>query len=264
MITFIVALIVLVIIAGFFTIIIVDNLKKEKILIANGFNDKEVLKQHGPQGAKKRKALRITGSVVSYIVLVALLGLLAFSAYSGATYGKRSPLGAPQLVAIASGSMSKINSSNPFSDDISSLTDGRRSFQFDAQSLLVIQPVPEQETDLRVFDVVAYLHPTLKVVVIHRIIEIQSDTVTGQIGYMLQGDANPVHDIKPIVYENIVGVYKGQHVSHIGAFVLFMQAPIGIIAAVTCVYLVVIIDIMRTKENKYELERYKVIETIQN
>ena len=283
MITYLVAAFVLLIMAGFFSILLMDNLAKEKILIANGFKDDEVKKTCNPHEIRKRKPLKITGEVLSWTILAVLVVVLAFSVVQRIAYGKRSLFNMPTIASVGSGSMEEINTDNlrmrEFLENPDTKDDIRLTYQFPHNGLVVIHPVTYVEDaanpgtmilDISPMDVVAYLHATADVVVIHRVTRVlaagekenpesTTEPEDQPRRFITQGDNNTRADIPRVTEDRIMGVYKGENVPLLGGFILFMQAPIGIIASVTCIYLVITADLLRNKYNKYLQARWDAL-----
>lgn len=119
--------------------------------------------------------------------------------------------------------------------------------------------------ELEVGDVIAFMEG--KVVVTHRIIEIQRDE-NGVLLFTTKGDANNAQDQRPVTESNLVGIYKAR-IPKVGDFALFLQTPMGMVLFIGLPLLAFIIyDIIRrqqyarkeskkTAELEAELERLR-------
>jgi signal peptidase len=119
--------------------------------------------------------------------------------------------------------------------------------------------------ELEVGDVIAFMEG--KVVVTHRIIDIQRDE-NGALLFTTKGDANNAQDQRPVTGSNLVGIYKAR-IPKVGDFALFLQTPMGMVLFIGLPLLAFIIyDIIRrqqyarkeskkTAELEAELERLR-------
>ena len=118
---------------------------------------------------------------------------------------------------------------------------------------------------LRVGDVIAFMEG--KIVVTHRIIDIQTDA-DGNLLFYTKGDANNAADQNPVTVENLVGLYQTR-IPKLGDFAIFLQTPLGMVIFIGVPLLAFIIyDIIRrqqyanrenqrTAEMEAELERLR-------
>lgn len=119
--------------------------------------------------------------------------------------------------------------------------------------------------ELEVGDVIAFMEG--KVVVTHRIIDIQRDE-NGALLFTTKSDANNAQDQRPVTESNLVGIYKAR-IPKVGDFALFLQTPMGMVLFIGLPLLAFIIyDIIRrqqyvrkeskkTAELEAELERLR-------
>lgn len=119
--------------------------------------------------------------------------------------------------------------------------------------------------ELETGDVIAFMEG--KVVVTHRIIDIQRDE-NGALLFTTKGDANNAQDQRPVTEGNLVGIYKAR-IPKVGDFALFLQTPMGMVLFIGLPLLAFIIyDIIRrqqyarkeskkTAELEAELERLR-------
>jgi len=121
--------------------------------------------------------------------------------------------------------------------------------------------------ELEVGDIIAFMQG--KTVITHRILEIQTDA-NGKLLYYTKGDANNAPDQKPVMEDDLVGIYKGR-IPKVGDFALFMQTPLGMVIFIGVPLAAFIIyDIIRrqrysameskkTAELEAELERLRAM-----
>ena len=122
-----------------------------------------------------------------------------------------------------------------------------------------------EPAQLKEGDVIAFMEG--KVVVTHRIIDIQT-TEDGELLFYTKGDANNAADRKPVLEEELVGIYQSR-IPKVGNFALFLQTPLGMVLFIVVPLMAFIIyDILRrqyyarqeskhTAELEAELERLR-------
>lgn len=109
--------------------------------------------------------------------------------------------------------------------------------------IFVGKAVPEE---LKVGDVISFKQG--KIIVTHRIIEIQRDGV-GALQFMTKGDANPSADTKPVHQDDLVGIYRSR-IPKVGDFAMFLQTPLGMAVFIGLPMLAFIIyDIIRRQRD---------------
>lgn len=121
--------------------------------------------------------------------------------------------------------------------------------------------------ELKAGDVIAFMEGD--VVVTHRILEIRTGE-DGKLEFTTKGDANNAPDLRPVLEDHLVGIYKFR-IPKIGDFALFLQTPLGMILFIGIPLLAFIIyDIIRrrhyaskedkrTAELEAELERLRAL-----
>ena len=85
-------------------------------------------------------------------------------------------------------------------------------------------------------DVISFFDPdgNGSTIVTHRIIEVITDTKTGELSFRTKGDNNNIEDRLSVPDENIVGIWSEIRFWQLGSVLLFTQSPIGIIL---CIFL---------------------------
>lgn len=121
-----------------------------------------------------------------------------------------------------------------------------------------------EASELEVGDVIAFMEG--KVVVTHRIIEIQTDD-DNKLQFITKGDANNATDQRPVSEDNLVGIYMSR-IPKLGDFALFLQTPLGMVIFIGIpVFAFIIYDIIRrqqymNRENKKTAEMEAELERL--
>jgi signal peptidase I len=192
-------------------------------VIRNGGDDESILKDNEKENEKQEDVVRYKAGkalewVLSCLLFVAFACVFVFSAYvniRGDVYFEDMPT----VKVVYSDSMSKKH------EDSEYLFENNLNDQFNAMDLIFVYKAPNPE-DLEVYDVIVYQYKDTYVV--HRIIEIQepNERHPDEYWFKTQGDAVGAPD--SIVKESqVLAIYRGEKMSYMGSFVLFMQAPIG-------------------------------------
>ena len=121
-----------------------------------------------------------------------------------------------------------------------------------------------EASELEVGDVIAFMEG--KIVVTHRIIDIQKDENNKYV-FRTKGDANNAEDQRPVTEDNLVGIYKTR-IPKLGDFALFLQTPLGMVIFIGIpVFAFIIYDIIRrqqymNRENKKTAEMEAELERL--
>ena len=121
-----------------------------------------------------------------------------------------------------------------------------------------------EASELEVGDVIAFMEG--KIVVTHRIIDIQKDENNKYV-FRTKGDANNAEDQRPVTEDNLVGIYKAR-IPKLGDFALFLQTPLGMVIFIGIpVFAFIIYDIIRrqqymNRENKKTAEMEAELERL--
>lgn len=195
---------------------------------------------------RKKKAWSIVGKVFSWVLLISVVGGFGFSLYARVS-GNTMPYGDTGIIVIASGSMEKKNSANQY------LVDNDLNNQISTYDIIQIKKYGD-ESQVKLYDVVAYKNES-KVTIVHRIISVSQDPLTGKSRYITRGDANSVSDDGSqyagyLSFDDIVGYYTGSKVAFLGSFVIFLQSNAGIITIVALIYCLFMFSHYRGKYDK--------------
>lgn len=146
------------------------------------------------------------------IVLVLVFGLMAKSTGNILYFGNQGYL------AIGSNSMATHNPNNPYAPDLPN-GDG-----FERGDLLVMER-PVSDTQIQRFDIIAYVNPSTRQTIVHRVVDIVQNSQNGPVTYLTQGDANPIMDPYAPKADDVVGIYSGKKASGWGYPTLFLASP---------------------------------------
>ena len=192
--------------------------------VESGEEDAELIYEEAMGKREKtlpQKLLHYGGKTLSYLVLVVLVGVFAWS-LAARFMGTEMSLGGNIPLVIVSGSMSYKNEDNQY------LYDNDLDNQFQTYDIIVVNQTASPD-DIELYDVIAF-YSSEGTVVVHRVVEIV-DTSEGPM-YVTRGDANDASDDNALYgdylpYQQIVGEYHGVRVPAAGAFVLFLQSGAG-------------------------------------
>lgn len=203
----------------------------------NGEYDLELLndfkKNTNPKVKKKKRAFRIVQRVLSISLIVVVSALLVFGVCDKLGFLKS---GSKSIIVVASGSMSKKHPDNDY------LFENHLDDQFPTFSIIVIEKVDPD--DLRQFDTIVYKdnHNTN---IIHRIRRIEISDSGRQ--FITRGDANNENDTFIPKDKDVQGRYTGVYVPVLGAFVLFVQSPLGMATMVALIIGLILVDNTRNR-----------------
>ena len=226
--------------------------KGAKNNIDDGEYDLELLKsfkeESKPEAKKKTKTLKIVKrifSTIGIIVVAACLGLAIADKCGWLKLGNKS------VIVVASGSMSEKHPSNDY------LIENNLNNQFPTYALIVIEDV--DPTTLKQYDVIVYKNPQGSNI-IHRIIRIEkTETYTR---FVTRGDSNNMEDSYKATPEDVVGKYTGKYIPFIGAIILFVQSPLGIVTIIALIACMIILDITLNKTYQLRQSRLEKILTM--
>ena len=189
--------------------------------------------------SSKKKATRILSKVLSYSLLLIIVGFFGVSLVSRFS-NDQILVGDSTLIVIASGSMSKRNEANTYLDTYN------LNNQFDTYDIIGITRYNNQ-SEVNLYDVVAFKGED-NITYIHRIIDIKEDGT-----YITRGDSNAIDDNVGGLYKNslkyssIIGKYNETRIRSIGVFIVFLQSNSGIITIISIIYCMLMFDHFRSK-----------------
>lgn len=202
--------------------------------IENGEDDlyllDNVIEETKLEKSKRRKAMRIVGKVISYLILGVVAAFFIYSLVNRFTSGV-TMIGDKAMVVIGSGSMSQQNEANTY------LKTNNLNNQFNTYDIIQIQKYKDVD-QVKLYDVVAYRNDE-NIVIVHRVIEIKE--TDGTKTFITQGDSNNASDVgsqykESLSYDRIVGYYTNFRIQGVGAFIVFLQSNSGIITIFCVLY----------------------------
>lgn len=196
-----------------------------------------------------RKLWRKAKQILFYVAMAILIPFLVFSVFAKLSTGVLM-IGGRGVIAVASGSMSEINSANPNVNQIAGFDN-----QFDTYDIIVLEEIGSP-AQIKKYDVIAYRNDE-GMNIIHRIVDFEYSG--GVCHYVTCGDANNQNDKYKPVYEDIIGKYTEDRVPLIGIFVLFLQSYSGIITVAAVIYCLVMIEFINDKIFRAQKQRYLVL-----
>lgn len=236
------ALVVILLCVGF-TFLFLRYRKEALQEVASEQNDiayiDAALEERSSKGRKKKKVSHIVEKVLFWVFLAIFIPLTAYALVARIS-GHVPVIGNETALVVASGSMSQKNQENTYLYD-ETIAEPQRDYQFQTYDIIFLKK-PSSSDEVQRYDVVAYQNRELNVTVIHRIIAIREDGT-----YLMRGDANNASDEYHPSYSDVVGVYHGKRVRYVGAFLLFLQSPQGIITILGILYLLGFIDAQNQK-----------------
>ena len=244
----ILCLIVFVGLTALFTVLIVALIKNALRIINAGLDDEKIKQEYIlEQGKKKNHFVDAINNACIILMCVILACALVFSLYSRFT--ENSKVGAiPTVKVVETGSMETKHKNNTY------LVEHNLDDQISTFDLVVLHQLPAEE-DLQLYDIVVY--ETKGYFVIHRIVGIEEPNAKhpNERWYVLRGDANERADEFPVTYSQMCSIYRGERLPFVGAFVMFMQSPAGMLCFLLVIFAAIALPIVEKKMNNAINER---------
>ena len=229
--------------ATIFTILYRNFTDSEIVEVKAGKRDIELIDDfiYGSKSStvKRRKVFSVIKTVIFYVVLVALTPTLVFSLFNKIT-GEFTMIGGKGLMVVASGSMSEKHKDNTY------LITNNLNDQFNTYDIIVLDKV-DSSSELKKYDVIAYVNND-GVNIIHRIIDIEVGF--SGIRYITRGDANNATDSYRPSFDDVIGIYRGQHIPVVGIFVMFLQSYSGIVTVAALLYCLIMLRTYNTRATR--------------
>ena len=253
--TFLICLVMFLLLAGTFTLFLVNFYKSSKKLINLGGEDNNILKdaEKKQKETKKQKTFKkVLDAIVSGLIVTASVGVFVFSLVV-TPKNITDPVTTQTAQVVKSSSMSYRNTNNQY------LFDNNLTNQFDTFDLVMVNKLPAEQ-DLKLWDIVVY--ESNGKLVIHRIVEIEEpNEYHPTLRYFrTQGDAIDTHDKFPVLYEQMRGIYTGQKIPFVGSFILFLQSYAGILCICLVVASTIVTPILENGLDKEKEKRYALID----
>lgn len=258
----IIALVVTAIGVGSFLIVfsvLFANFRKFSINeIKSGKRDIELIQDYfhnnKPKVIARKKATKILRNVLFVLFLLLIFASICFTLVSRFT--DKLPVGTKTLMVVATDSMSQKHADNTYLNNYDN--------QFQQYSIIVLEKV--DPNDLQKYDVIAFKTPT--VTLIHRIIGVEKTNVGTR--YVTCGDKysyeTQTDQFKP-TQADVIGRYTGVQIPFVGALILFLQAPAGIVTMVALLLCLIMFDSNSgqiSKEQKLRTDFLLTILDVQN
>jgi hypothetical protein len=198
-------------------------------LIRGGLEDASILKEYEKnlKHKKRTKYLKLADVIFSGFICLVFVAMLAGALIIRGT--EDTCCGAiPTYRVVLTGSMAEKNEKNHY------LQKNNLNNQIQAFDLIRTEQLPG-EMELKLYDIVVY--EVDNILLVHRIVGIEepNEDHPDCRYFLLQGDAVEAPDRFPVLYGQMRGIYRGDHIPFIGSFILFMQSPAGWL----CVLLIV-------------------------
>lgn len=248
---FILCLLVFLLLGGVCSTMLAMIVKSSLRLIRIGSEDEKIKAEAKKAQAKKCKVKGLDYAL-SLILCVVICAIFAFSLYVNLHKDSFSDK-VPTFQVVQSGSMSKKHEDNSYLEKYN-LND-----QFQTFDIILTYKAPE-EREIKLYDIVVYeVEDTL---IVHRVIGIEEPNVNhpNERWFLCQGDANNRSDRFPVTYDQIKGIYRGEHIPFVGSFVLFFQSPAGWLCILFVAAFTVITPILERKFKKVKEQRLAEIE----
>ena len=204
-----------------FTVLFANFRKFSINEIKSGKRDIELIQEYfhskNPKVIARRKANKVIRDILFVLFLVLVLFSISFTLV--ARFTDKLPVGTKTLMVVATDSMSVKHADNDYLEGYDN--------QFQQYSIIVLEKVDPD--DLQYYDVIAF-NATEETILIHRIVGIEKTTTSTR--YVTCGDKYS-HETKTDPYKpsqkDVIGRYTGVEIPFLGAIVLFLQAPAGLI-----------------------------------
>ena len=251
---FILCLIVFLSLTALFSFLICWIIKLTERLVRSGAEDANITNEYlQMQARKQRKWPIIIDRIVSVVLCCVLFAFWGFSLYVNLS-GSNTSDTIPTLSVVKSGSMSYKHTKNTY------LTENKLDDQFDTFDIVLTYKLPPVEK-LELYDVVLY--EVQGTPLIHRIVGIEPpDEEHGEYYFLLLGDALESPDRFPVYYDQMRGIYRGEHIPFVGSFVAFMQSVAGYLCILLTLFGVIAVPLVEKRVNAVKIERLKQIGVI--
>ncbi len=249
---FLLCLTVLIVLVGFFTVLITIIARQQLRLIRNGHEDVRIKKDAIKTIAKSGEFWwNIIDKIVSTFLCVILILILVISLVLGAKGDNRVVKGVPSFKVVSSTSMAVKYEKNQY------LFENNLNDQLQLLDLIVLHELPKED-DIKLYDVIVY-ETSEGALVIHRIIGIEepNEKHPNERWFQLKGDASENPDRFPVRYSQMRGIYLGERIPTVGSFVFFMKSPAGTICFMVVLLALLITPILGKKFEKEEDLRIK-------
>lgn len=194
------------------------------------------LAQYRDKRKRHDKNMNIASNVITVIFYFLIIACLGVGIYCRVN-NENLFIGSNSYLVIESGSMSKKNSSNTYLFDEELKKEYDFDNQFDTFHMIQLEKI-KSDQDIKLYDVIAYRGED-KEIIVHRVIDIETDEETGVLHFKFRGDANNSsseyeyhgHDSTGLglTMDDLIGRYTGWKNYGLGIFISYIRSDIGII-----------------------------------
>ncbi len=227
---FLLCLIVFVLLTALSTACITIITRLSLRLIRSGLDDERIVKEHQKRQKQKNKIKYIKVADIALTTVICLLFLTMFVGSLMIQCTEKTACGfLPSYRVVRTGSMAEIHEKNTY------LLENGMTDQIQVFDLIRTEQLPD-EMELELYDIVVYEVDGMQIV--HRIVEIEepNESHPDCRHFRLQGDAVDAPDRFPVLYEQMLAIYRGNRTPFIGSFILFMQSMAGWL----CIFLILV------------------------
>lgn len=220
--------------------------------IVNGLFDDKIVKVATKKPKKCGKIMLVLRYGVAAIIVLAVVITFVFSLFTYITRFKK--VGEVSAIKVVqSSSMERKDEQNTY------LSENGLDNQIKKYDLVLVHCLPD-EFELELYDVVVY-----KTVdgnfVIHRIVGIEepNEQHPDQRYFTLRGDNVQYSDKRPVLYSQMIGIYRGERIGFLGKIVMFFQSYAGYMClGLVIIYFVVMPFVDKKMESKIN-DRMRVL-----
>ena len=246
---FLLCLIVFVMLTALSTACITIITRLSLRLIRSGLDDERIVKEHHKRQKAKQKMKYIKVADIALTTVICLLFLAMFAGSLIIQCTESSACGfLPSYRVVRTGSMAEVHEKNDYLWE-NGLTD-----QIQVFDLIRTEQLPD-EMELELYDIVVYEVDGMQIV--HRIVEIEepNERHPDCRHFRLQGDAVEAADRFPVLYEQMLAIYRGDRTPFIGSFILFMQSFAGWLCIFLILVAIIVTPMLEKVIRKAENER---------
>lgn len=234
------------------TFVLTYVFRLESKCVVNGLLDDKIKKAATKKPKKGEKVVLFSWCVASCIVVIAICAVFVFSLF---TYINRfEQVGTvPAIKVVQSSSMARKDEQNTY------LIENELNDQIKKYDLVLVHSLPD-EFELELYDVVVY-----KTVdgnfVIHRIVDIEEPN--GQHPdrryFTFRGDNVQYSDKRPVLYSQMIGIYRGERIGFLGKIVMFFQSYAGYMCLGLVVFYFIVMPVVERRMEKLIDSRRRAI-----
>lgn len=234
------------------TFVLTYVFRLESKCVVNGLLDDKIKKAATKKPKKGEKVVLFSWCVASCIVVIAICAVFVFSLLM--YINRFEQVGTvPAIKVVQSSSMERKDEQNTY------LIENELNDQIKKYDLVLVHSLPD-EFELELYDVVVY-----KTVdgnfVIHRIVDIEEPN--GQHPdrryFTFRGDNVQYSDKRPVLYSQMIGIYRGERIGFLGKIVMFFQSYAGYMCLGLVVFYFIVMPVVERRMEKLIDSRRRAI-----